>query len=1466
MAEINSDNSTIDSFFTNNLGRVNDNQYRDFLFKKNLFEPDGNDRNRRYFVDTKSLIDPGNVSQFYLNESFFPIEVYSVRKDNIDENKYGPEIYKQFTTNNQPPIDFIEEDSGYEQYKSNSTSDFRASIIGQQLGFGYGAGITFDSELNDIAKKVRKEEFKQRVKQNFTQQTVNRINLDPIGLLTGQDIFLKDYTITKGTGLGGQLIEFSSNLFGVNIPFSPIPDGAFGRYGDLSSDGERSNDLESYESILRYTGSGQKSILFNSLSQNRFGPTLVGNQEPPAPNNSGLSSLIKKAENTLLKLGGPGEAPQLRKYTDKDQTTFDNSNREISLVDKINKSIGNTINSLINKQNGKLSEWELPSNEADDISRNSEMGFDSLGIPQTPTEVDNWSIKGVTDSINLTDGNNPFNVNYNVKTGLPSYDLSPSSHEPFQNLMYWGDRSSTVPGSFNPDLPGSLKTIKTSSNPFKRGLLKYTQDLINSSDIKENHKARFIGVVNSDDNYNDNGLHKNYSQGNTVLTTEGDAYCRSWSVRRVYNTHDDLIRSSRLWRENSLSVDPKSEALNQYTTLQESGKPKIAWEYNDTIEKKIEADLKIQADLKLKESKLNQLSVNLDESHIIPYMFSIENLAWKDAPQQAKLLNCEKGPHGGRIMWFPPYDISFTDNTSINWDSTNFIGRAEPIYTYNTTERTGNLSFSIVVDHPSVLNKIKSDTKVNLESYFAGCDIDEAKRILSTALDKLEVVTDEPELLDSIPETTIDIPDIEIDLKYHFKNARSINDKDNNSEYGNPSSDCPNGTLGRCIDTTYESNQTFEAVDNPGLYKISFDGVWPNDEIKPFTDNNSFSDVKIKTPPCPGVTKWGPNANIFLENENFCRETTAGSFTSVEGDVYNNTQFGILLSRPGFNYDFFNKTFEINGNTYTGISGLAKFLTTDPIGKAYKIEIQGAYSSAATSKDGNRYNIDLANDRAKSVKDYLLKLMLEEESINGGVKWEKNGQEVELYEEKTYQDSTERWSLSIQDRPTKSKSTLKDFVPTPFKLHPQDYENAKEIEQRYGSIRLVKNEKLIEDTIKNYTQKENERINSENSKISEETKKANEAKKQAEIDKIFNKYAESIVRECEYFEAIKREDPFIYNTLREKLKNFHPAFHAITPEGLNSRLTFLQQCGRQGPSISDPNQPQNTAFGRPPVCILRIGDFYFTKIIIDSINISYDPLQWDLNPEGVGVQPMIAKIDLSFKFIGGSSLKGPITQLQNAVSYNFFANTALYERLEKFTTERGEFIYGPIAAPSQEKEIITGFAKDYKTRAEVKDDPITTTTPVDAEIPQETKDKIENCTEDTPCEDVTDSVGKNLTNNIIVTNNNISAANTKFDLGKVKASEKAEWQLNIENNSDEPIIIQRIKYKDNTNSPEPKTTPSSKAPILQGKTLQLTLSTNQQISQEFRTSSGIGSRTLIVEIQRGSKTETINYTIKYEVI
>ena len=50
-----------------------------------------------------------------------------------------------------------------------------------------------------------------------------------------------------------------------------------------------------------------------------------------------------------------------------------------------------------------------------------------------------------------------------------------------------------------------------------------------------------------------------------------------------------------------------------------------------------------------------------------------------------------------------------------------------------------------------------------------------------------------------------------------------------------------------------------------------------------------------------------------------------------------------------------------------------------------------------------------------------------------------------------------------------------------------------------------------------------------------------------------------------------------------------------------------------------------------------------------------------MNTEGIGVMPMMASVDLTFEFIGGSDLAGPVSRLQNAISFNYYANTGVYD-------------------------------------------------------------------------------------------------------------------------------------------------------------------------------------------------------------
>jgi hypothetical protein len=128
-----------------------------------------------------------------------------------------------------------------------------------------------------------------------------------------------------------------------------------------------------------------------------------------------------------------------------------------------------------------------------------------------------------------------------------------------------------------------------------------------------------------------------------------------------------------------------------------------------------------------------------------------------------------------------------------------------------------------------------------------------------------------------------------------------------------------------------------------------------------------------------------------------------------------------------------------------------------------------------------------------------------------------------------------------------------------------------------------------------------------------------------------------------------------------------PVFHSQTPEDFHRRLTFLHQCTRQGNAVVNKateetgvSVPRNSVFGRPPICVLRLGDMYHSKVVIETVDFDFTESIWDVNPEGMGMQFMIANIDISMKIIGGQSLKGAIDVIQNAESFNYYANSTYY--------------------------------------------------------------------------------------------------------------------------------------------------------------------------------------------------------------
>ena len=618
------------------------------------------------------------------------------------------------------------------------------------------------------------------------------------------------------------------------------------------------------------------------------------------------------------------------------------------------------------------------------------------------------------------------------------------------------------------------------------------------------------------------------------LDTPVNTYCRTWTTNLRYDSVTNLIRSSGI----NTTVPYRFQTTN--STLDQYGFPKIAPYTKDSFS---------VADPK-------------------NYMFSIENLAWADT--WADLLPCEVGfgdplsGKRGRIMWFPPYNIQFSENANVSWEQNNFIGRGESVYTYNNTERAGNLSFSIIVDHPSYINSFRGADSPHdsyVASFFAGC-VDPSSEFADKLTDKLTVSEKSSvvEKISTIPQKKnlpepVKLPPFSI----YF----------------------PNDVV------------TMPHEFKSGNYESGLSGSSSSDKI----------DYSVYIPDEKGL-------NYGAGNNNFGIGTYQGNYTNVPKNTgyTDNANYGLNGSQSKIDLT------SAGGKVYNGyqdddfLKDLDKILNEKC--EACVVQIAGFASKQGTASINNT----LAKDRATSVMNYL----------KGKLHTTKKGADLEArFKVLPSQEIT--GGSCAKDGPTDSQACKAD---------------------RKAMVSFFVNNDLLP---KELTEPE--------PVVKKETININ--------SKIKNR----LYTECSYFEQLRDADSFVFDKFREKIKYFHPAFHSTTPEGLNSRLTFLHQCTRQGPTL-DEQGANNLAFGRAPVCILRIGDFYNTKIIIDNISIEYEPLVWDLNPEGIGVQPMIANVSMSFKFIGASSLVGPINKLQNALSFNYYANTHVYDPRADYIAKR----------------------------------------------------------------------------------------------------------------------------------------------------------------------------------------------------
>ena len=1036
--------------------------------------------------------------------------------------------------------------------------------------------LSSDSYIARLGAQVLKKEFENRIASEIKRNTIGRANVfnvrsgtDILNLVTGRVPLIEpNYTITVPSNPILAATDFALRLAGSIIPVSPIP----GSYFDPNT------------SLRQPTTIQQMNNAFRRSTVGRFFNRLLGGGQT--------------GSQIMYNNMGGGQKSRLFNNLDfnKYKPSFDRT-----LFDRLGGAIVGSTTDNANYYIGSLS--SDPSrvfSPAGDIPANS-YGIEQQSPVYGPSELAQL-YEGPSREVRLGANGPTYSNGGGIEGGMtwvsPKYKNNAGFKVGIGGAIYNQDEDFK---------PSSYNSTESTNIQFKGGsILDNTQRIIDSQPQggkRLQHAGNAIDQVSKV--FNDG--YKEMTKGSRVIKYTGEIgqevgteYCRVFAKDIPYLQYNDLQKVDGITvngRRFSNSVLDNTYNLNIYPNKQEGG----------------------QSSTNLINGP-GGLSTNV--GYAKKYMFSIENLAWRTSNTPGFTSNdlalCERGPNGGRVMWFPPYGLTFNENVNANWNQSEFLGRPEPVYTYKNTSRGGTLQWKIVVDHPSILNTIvdkvlgneTNKTRVNsiLDSFFAGCrkyDIYElAKKYY-----------------------TINPNDL-----YLLQTA--ITSKDLTREQ---------------LITTKQTIQTGFNAPNSGADSISQATTADNKYWEKYTQLGVY--FANDYPKKGSVTPYSNQYSIYQGQKNTYNEKSTSTNNLTE---------------------FFNTVVETN---YTAmqifIEDIAKQLTQNTQGN-----LTVTLNASCSAPQTNSYNKELATRRIASAREYFESANSLKDFIKSGrLKFQEPNANDVLGEDAVVPKSPKILSGILTSNDVKGNYRCTDNpVEPPSKdvVGGDTQVGAKEIytvgamacrRAVISSINSTLSQPQTEPT-PNYTTVTTDQIVTKTFKTQELERTWKPR------DNITKFVLRQFLSECDYFETIKEQTPMVFDNLKEKLKFFQPAFHSMTPEGLNTRLTFLQQCMRPGdtiPTIKDIggtpvlqyNNATNTAFGAPPVLILRVGDFYNTKIIPTSLSFQYEDL--DLNPEGIGVQPMIANVTMNFNFVGGSGLKESIDKLQNALTFNYYANTEIYD-------------------------------------------------------------------------------------------------------------------------------------------------------------------------------------------------------------
>jgi hypothetical protein len=817
------------------------------------------------------------------------------------------------------------------------------------------------------------------------------------------------------------------------------------------------------------------------------------------------------------------------------------------------------------------------------FDKNNSIG--NLYIPYDSEDIQNLTIPTNVDQLGKTFEGPELDEKYKFGLSSIAYDNDPDPAGGFSwtqsstiNLAgkFIGPNGEQGPLSpeYNGNVQNKLNRSRSDGFEFKKGsILQKTQELVNSAPVNAKDRLTHVGNAISQiskvfsDGYKEitkGSKAKKYITRNGVEV--GGEYGRTFTKDIPYLTYNNL--QSTTANDNGLETNGNIRKFT-YSVLDST--------YNKNI-----------APIKGKES------TNIQNGKVKKYMFSIENLAWRNTPEFEDLPACEKGPNGGRIMWFPPYDLTLSnEQSSPQFNETKFIGRPEPIYTYESTTRSSSISWSIIVDHPSILNLIVDKELSKIDSSNNNL-VTEIVNSFFNGLKKYDIY-ELAAKYNTIPKNVLNDIYQEVlgSTSTSPEEIKQVLDEIPPSGGDSGFSETPTTIDGQYIGHSFlfpifegdESNKSYEEIFTAYINEqndyINGNGIQQPlvEAIFPIIDYN-FGQMEYLRGEIAEVLLQGCSVEIVF---------SAPLSLGIGGGTTNTVQLQAWFTAIK---NYFNE-YEIDGKTIG-----------DYVNKRikYKTENFGTEKSSSLFFNGSQQNPIDCNSSSFLIEqnDELLA-----HSFNAAACRAITISKINV----TPPDPTSN---------SGGNNTNPNSAPNPNDLNGQK----------------------------------------PNGQISLDTK----------LKGISKRILRFLLSECDYFEFVKSSDSFIMDSIRNKIKFFNPAFHSITPEGLNSRLVFLHQCVRPGRTIPTKQEDGtnsltyafNTNFGTPPILILRFGDFYHTKIVPDNFTIDYDPVL-DFNPEGIGIQPMIAKVTLGFKMIGGQGLKEPVNKLQNALSFNYYANTEMYD-------------------------------------------------------------------------------------------------------------------------------------------------------------------------------------------------------------